>query len=334
MSSAPRAPVIPKVEWNRLREPIERRYMGEKMSLQDLMEDMKRQYQFHATDKQYKRQLAQWGIRKNIPAEAMEVILNGSCNKARIVEIQSRYTVTNRKIQRFRHRQGQKIAPHGTITSDSASTSWEASTRNNPRIENITETSSNDNHIWHADEISDVQLSLPLDRERLMFVRIMKRMVYRTTYPATYPDFFSFVRHASKDESYDDYMMSFDRKWGPRFPRIVLVVIYLSRMRGSAPYGDLTPPTAVLLVMKLSCSSLWQTDQASYNYAAETGSALLPDLEQDLVIVEQQLRANPFLTSRTTKVTRKEFDETLTQVKQAIQMMLDTELRGLVLEGG
>ncbi|KAI1628594.1 Clr5 domain-containing protein [Exophiala viscosa] len=173
MSSAPRAPVIPKVEWNRLREPIERRYMGEKMSLQDLMEDMKRQYQFHATDKQYKRQLAQWGIRKNIPAEAMEVILNGSCNKARIVEIQSRYTVTNRKIQRFRHRQGQKIAPHGTITSDSASTSWEASTRNNPRIENITETSSNDNHIWHADEISDVQLSLPLDREPLFFVRIM-----------------------------------------------------------------------------------------------------------------------------------------------------------------
>src|SRR6201999_4539481 len=72
--STSRAQPLPEIEWNRHRPAIERLYRV--LELRDVIERMKYDHGFHATDKQYKRQLARWGIRKNVSSKEMMAALS------------------------------------------------------------------------------------------------------------------------------------------------------------------------------------------------------------------------------------------------------------------
>ncbi|KIW73961.1 hypothetical protein PV04_02035 [Phialophora macrospora] len=102
--SNPRAPPIPKAAWDRYRPAIELLYRGHELT--DVIKRMKCDHDFHATDKQYKRQFARWGIRKNVSSKEMEDVLGKPMEDAIIRGVQ----VPKSKITRFERRQRLKAS--------------------------------------------------------------------------------------------------------------------------------------------------------------------------------------------------------------------------------
>jgi hypothetical protein len=76
MAAGARAARIPEEEWDKYRANIEFFYIHSNMNLTEVIESMGRVCQFRATDKQYKRQLANWGMRKNISTKEMKALLD------------------------------------------------------------------------------------------------------------------------------------------------------------------------------------------------------------------------------------------------------------------
>jgi len=173
MTPASRTPTIPDHVWEKLREPIEERYIGQRLSLQEVMQDMRYQYDFRATDKQYKRQLARWGMRKNIPTKAMDVVLSAPTDDPRIESIRSQYRVTNTKINKFRHRKGQKLPHDGILLSSPASSLQDSCADNSGLAEVSMNPLGNDHHVWRPDQTSFNEFPFNLDLERLMTVTLV-----------------------------------------------------------------------------------------------------------------------------------------------------------------
>ncbi|KIW25102.1 uncharacterized protein PV07_10767 [Cladophialophora immunda] len=69
-----RAPRIPEDIWGKHRSDIERLYRD--LELQGVIQLMESNHGFHATDKQYKRQLAKWGFRKNFTSKELDAVLS------------------------------------------------------------------------------------------------------------------------------------------------------------------------------------------------------------------------------------------------------------------
>jgi hypothetical protein len=102
--SNPRAPPISEAAWDRHRPTIELLYRGHELA--DVIKRMKCDHDFQATDKQYKRQFARWGIRKNFSTKEMEDVLGKPMQNAFIRGVQ----VPKSKITRFERRRRLKAS--------------------------------------------------------------------------------------------------------------------------------------------------------------------------------------------------------------------------------
>jgi len=101
-----RAPRIPEEEWERHRANIEHLYIHEGFNLRDVVREMSDTYDFQATDKQYKRQLASWVVRKNISTKEMRALVHVPVEKRTV----RGNVVTQAKLVRFIRRQKQKTS--------------------------------------------------------------------------------------------------------------------------------------------------------------------------------------------------------------------------------
>ncbi|OCT53102.1 hypothetical protein CLCR_10869 [Cladophialophora carrionii] len=99
-----RAPPIAEAEWDRHRSVIEGLYRLHELA--DVIERMERGHGFHATEKQYKRQFARWGIRKNFSSNDMKGVLGRPTENAIVRGVQ----VPKAKITRFERRQRLKAS--------------------------------------------------------------------------------------------------------------------------------------------------------------------------------------------------------------------------------
>ncbi|EXJ63732.1 hypothetical protein A1O7_00067 [Cladophialophora yegresii CBS 114405] len=99
-----RALPICEAEWDRRRSVIEGLYRLHELT--DVIERMERDFGFRATDKQYKRQFARWGIRKNISSKDMKGVLGKPIENATVRGVQ----VPKAKIMRFERRQRLKAS--------------------------------------------------------------------------------------------------------------------------------------------------------------------------------------------------------------------------------
>lgn len=76
MAASARAARIPEEAWDKHRANIEFFYIQNNLNLTEVIESMGHVWQFHATDNQYKRQLANWGVQKNISTEEVKALLD------------------------------------------------------------------------------------------------------------------------------------------------------------------------------------------------------------------------------------------------------------------
>ncbi|EXJ73088.1 uncharacterized protein A1O5_04237 [Cladophialophora psammophila CBS 110553] len=97
-ASISRAPRIPEDEWDEHRSAIEGLYQD--LELQDVILLMESDYGFHATDKQYKRQLAKRGIWKNFTSKEPNAVTNGPSGNAIVRGVQ----VPKGRIERYARR--------------------------------------------------------------------------------------------------------------------------------------------------------------------------------------------------------------------------------------
>src|SRR6185437_3922003 len=106
MAAGARAARIPEEEWDKHRAHIEFFYIQKNMNLTEVIMSMERIYQFHATDKQYKRQLANWGVRNNITTKEMKALLDDPVNNPTVRGNE----VPKAKLARFVRRQKMKAS--------------------------------------------------------------------------------------------------------------------------------------------------------------------------------------------------------------------------------
>jgi hypothetical protein len=106
-----RALPISKAIWEQYREAITELYATK--TLRDVSQHMARVYSFHATEQQYKRQIARWDIGKNVKGSEMKAIVAGH-NTSRMVRGRR---VPHSKVRRYQYRWQQR---EGTIQSASS----------------------------------------------------------------------------------------------------------------------------------------------------------------------------------------------------------------------
>ncbi|KAL8887253.1 MAG: hypothetical protein Q9192_006352 [Flavoplaca navasiana] len=62
-------------DWKDYRDIVQHLYVTEDKSLPDVVDEMKRKYQFYATERQYKRRITEWQLDKNVKDEEMRAII-------------------------------------------------------------------------------------------------------------------------------------------------------------------------------------------------------------------------------------------------------------------
>ncbi|KAI4221978.1 MAG: hypothetical protein LQ349_007715 [Xanthoria aureola] len=62
-------------DWEDYRDVIQELYLTKDMALPDVVEEMKRDYKFVATERQYKRRISEWHLDKNVKDEEMRTII-------------------------------------------------------------------------------------------------------------------------------------------------------------------------------------------------------------------------------------------------------------------
>ena len=97
-----RAARIAEADWEKHRAMIEHYYLSCNMELRTVVETMQKKSNFCATDKQYKRQFARWGLRKNITSKEMYAVLENPAGNAVVRGIKVSKTKFNRYVRRYR----------------------------------------------------------------------------------------------------------------------------------------------------------------------------------------------------------------------------------------
>ncbi|KAF9894367.1 hypothetical protein FE257_007870 [Aspergillus nanangensis] len=69
-------------DWQQYRDTIEKLYRDDQLKLRDVKRIMERDYNFVASEKQYKDRLAAWNIRKNIKAKEVHVMIRKQQKRA------------------------------------------------------------------------------------------------------------------------------------------------------------------------------------------------------------------------------------------------------------
>lgn len=70
-------------DWEDYHDIIQRLYVTEDRSLQDVVDEMRRKYQFYATERQYKRRITEWQLDKNVKDEEMRAIIAAEAMRVR-----------------------------------------------------------------------------------------------------------------------------------------------------------------------------------------------------------------------------------------------------------
>lgn len=109
MAAHARAARIPEEEWDRHRGTIELLYIHANRNLARVIQELGDTHHFYATDKQYKRQLASWGMRKNISTKEMRALVDGPVENPTV----RGNAVPQAKLARFVRRQKQKASKLG-----------------------------------------------------------------------------------------------------------------------------------------------------------------------------------------------------------------------------
>ncbi|KAL8789264.1 MAG: hypothetical protein Q9195_006910 [Heterodermia aff. obscurata] len=102
--------LLSRKDWELQRERVCHLYCQKDQPLKRVIDEMKSQYGFAATERQYKRKITEWRIDKNVKDDEMRAILAKQDARKRegkdsVFYVRGRL-VQNKKIDRFRHRKG------------------------------------------------------------------------------------------------------------------------------------------------------------------------------------------------------------------------------------
>lgn len=158
-----RAARIPTEQWDGHRSLLESLYIHQNLNLTELIRVMSHDHGFDATDKQYKRQLAIWGIRKNVSTKEMTALLENPGQESTVRGRQ----VPNAKLARFKRRQKLKVSrpcpklTHAAISSKIAEATSTASPESIVRLPpSLSMWSNQPRREWSPQQCSHVGLTL------------------------------------------------------------------------------------------------------------------------------------------------------------------------------
>ncbi|KAK3178570.1 hypothetical protein OEA41_000707 [Lepraria neglecta] len=114
--SKPRKPVSSK-DWEEQRENFTRLYAIENHSLRVTMVEMRRLYSFEATERQYKRRIAQWHLDKKIKDDEMRIMLRKRKQRKRKGK-KSIFTIRGRRVN---PKKMEQLSPRNVSQKDSQS---------------------------------------------------------------------------------------------------------------------------------------------------------------------------------------------------------------------
>ncbi|KAL4957864.1 Clr5 domain-containing protein [Aspergillus filifer] len=100
-------------DWDRFRGSIEQLYRNDQLKLKDVKRIMEQDHGFVASEKQYKDRLAGWGVRKNIKAKEINIMIRkqekrAARGKQTIFRVAGQQ-VDRKRITRFERRNGRKV---------------------------------------------------------------------------------------------------------------------------------------------------------------------------------------------------------------------------------
>ncbi|KAL4943822.1 hypothetical protein BDV06DRAFT_189052 [Aspergillus oleicola] len=100
-------------DWKKFRDVIEQLYRNDQLKLKDVKRIMEQEHGFVATEKQYKDRLAAWGVRKNIKAKEINIMIRKQEQRAargkQTVFRVAGHRVDRKRITRFVRRHGSKL---------------------------------------------------------------------------------------------------------------------------------------------------------------------------------------------------------------------------------